>query len=117
MSRFLDGPARGVDLELRRAPLLLRVTRSPSGDWDALDQLDDEPKPDEIIYVYRREGEPTRAMVDWCDKGGRRRGGCREFADYQYVADAPVDAVLRNTDRWRDWAMTAARRRPGNPAT
>jgi len=43
MTRFLDGPAQGETLMLRRAPILLRVTRDPMGNFDGLDQLDDRP--------------------------------------------------------------------------
>ena len=45
MTRFLDGPAAGVLLALRRAPLYLRVVYHAKREepWDALDQLADVP--------------------------------------------------------------------------
>jgi len=58
MTRFLDGPAEGVTLMLRRAPIYLRVVHRGT-EWDALDALDDRPTPDETIYVYVLHGEPT----------------------------------------------------------
>ena len=39
--RFLDGPAKGAILDLRRAPLFLRVVSDvDDGTIDALDRLD-----------------------------------------------------------------------------
>lgn len=49
MIEFLDGPAGNKTLELRRAPVYLRVVIDADGNIDALDQLDDRPKEDERI--------------------------------------------------------------------
>lgn len=95
--RCLDGPAQGVSLSLRRAPILLRVVRGPRGRWDALDQLDDVPRPGESIHVYRLV-PGTRSFM--CI----RPGGCFEHGDYTHVSDAPAEETLRDTDRWRAWA-------------
>lgn len=51
MTTFKDGPAEGRTLLLRRAPTLLRVVQE-DGEFDALDQLNDEPGPRESIYCY-----------------------------------------------------------------
>lgn len=45
MTTFTDGPAAETVLELRRAPKFLRVVRDADGTVDALDQLNDTPKP------------------------------------------------------------------------
>ncbi len=52
MLTFLDGPAAGLSLLCARAPLLIRVVRSPSGRFDALDQVGDAPEFGERIFVY-----------------------------------------------------------------
>lgn len=58
MTRFEDGPAAGVNLSLRRAPMFLRVVQNnQTGEWDALDQLDDTPEKNETIFVYKVHGE------------------------------------------------------------
>ena len=63
MTRFLDGPAAGNALMLRRAPLFLRVTiDAAGGKVDALDQLDDDPQDGETVHVYRQL-PGTRSMV------------------------------------------------------
>lgn len=100
MTRFLDGPAAGVVLSLKRAPLLLRVVRAVGGDWDALDQLADTAGPDEAITVYARASAPFSGHVNL----GRK--GCVWFkaADYRVLAVQPADAAVRTNAAWRAWA-------------
>jgi len=69
MTTFKDGPAKGQTLMLRRAQMFLRVVQDPKGTWDALDQPDDTPKPEERLYAYRIDGQP--AMAHYCIRGGR----------------------------------------------
>jgi hypothetical protein len=109
--RYLDGPAAAClgGLLLRRAPLYLRVTRSPEGKWDALDQLTDTPAPGEVLYAYRRQSQSGAYFLDWTE-GGRRRGGCFVQATYVFVPEQPPDAVMRDTQQWRAWARTQAKR-------
>lgn len=101
MSRFVDGPAEGKSLLLRRAPKLLRVTRSDAGEIDALDQLDDRPKPNETITVYERVTTPSTVHINM-------RGGCGRYqiADYRQTSRQPDDATARSTAAWRAWAST-----------
>lgn len=109
MIRFLDGPAAGRSLMLRRAPLYLRaVWDAVNQKWDALDQLTDLPAPGEMIVVYRRTGEPSAAFIDWTEKG-RRRGGCFAVAEYALVSDQPDDATTRLTKSWRKWCWAQVR--------
>jgi hypothetical protein len=62
VTRFIDGPAAGTVLSLKRSPLFLRAVQDPlDGKWDALDQLDDAPRPGERIVVYRKTED--RGMV------------------------------------------------------
>ena len=114
MIRFLDGPAAGVTLVLRRAPLLLRVvSRAPArGDrdlfgglaWDALDQLGDEPRAGETIHVYLRVGDVTKGFLDWHDGRGRR-GTAFCSTDYRHVAEQPGDSHTRTKAAWRAWCV------------
>lgn len=95
MSKFLDGPAAGSALMLRRAPVFLRaVIDESTGKVDALDQMDDTPGPSERVHVYRRVGEPIHACV--------RPGGCYELGDYRHVPDVD-ERLVRVTEDWRRW--------------
>jgi hypothetical protein len=99
MCWFRDGPAADVKLMLARAPLLLRVTRSPDGTWDALDQLADTPAFDEVITVYRRATLPSNVHVN-----ARGRCGWFQIAEYRVVDPQPRDEQVRTTTAWRRWA-------------
>jgi len=103
MIRFLDGPAAGVNLVLRRAPIMLRVVRSAAGEWDALDQLDDEPAAGEAVYVYRLQGDAGWMHIDYRDKAGRRRGETRMTGDYRYVEAQPGDQHTLTNAAWVAW--------------
>jgi len=100
MTTFLDGPAAGVVLGLKRAPVLLRVVRAVGGDWDALDQLTDSAAPDEAITVYARASEPFSAHVNM----GRKGCFWFESAEYRVLAVQPADAAVRTNAAWRAWA-------------
>jgi hypothetical protein len=102
--RFLNGPAVGVFLQLRRAPLYLRVTMNRDRKWDALDQPDDMPGGDEVVIAHRRVSEVGTCHVDYTDKQGRRRGAWYVSADYVLCETQPLDEVLRDKDRWAEWA-------------
>ena len=99
--RFLDGPACGTILALKRAPLFLRVVIDADGTVDALDQLDDEPKPTEGIFVYIRDGKPSTYHV-LCTP--RRLSGWHLDADYRLYAEQPGDEETRDNHAWRKWA-------------
>jgi hypothetical protein len=99
--RFLDGPAKGTVLNLQRAPLQFRVVIDRDGTVDALDQLDDSPKPSEAIHVYLRQGAATCYHV-LCTP--RRLSGWRVAADYLLYDRQPNDDVARDEHAWREWA-------------
>ena len=104
MIKFLDGPAKGVALQLQRAPIMLRVVQSPDGKWDALDQLKDVAADGEKIFVYRMEGTAGGAFVDGRDpKTGRRFGGYCVVATYRYLAEQPRDEEVRENYAWDQW--------------
>ena len=105
--RFLDGPAAGRSLGLRRVPLFLRVTIDRrSGRVDALDQLDDVPMPGEAVHVYQGDRETLMALPqDWiicvrtADGMGRAATGS---GDYRHRPDVDGEQ-LRDTGAWRAW--------------
>lgn len=96
---FVDGPAAGTRLELRRAPYFLRVVINCAGDVDALDQLDDEPEPDEAIHVYYQSANHGSGIA--CTRGK----GCRTFniSEYKLNAAQPTDEQARDAELWRAW--------------
>lgn len=98
MTRFLDGPAAGKFLPLRRAPVFLRVV-TDGKKWDALDQLDDVPEDNERIFVYLISGPIGRSIV--CARGGR--GGIYMAASYRFFEQQPGDDILRDNEKWREW--------------
>jgi hypothetical protein len=107
MITFRDGPAAGVELMLRRAPTYLRVVRGRTGNWDALDQIDDTPTKGETIFVYRITG--TRSHYHLCARGrGKKASGYYARADYVFVPEQPADAELRETEAWRAWVIKQA---------
>ena len=102
MIKFLDGPAAGQTLLLRRAPRLLRVVRGPSGKFDALDQLDDTPADDETVTVYVL-GPGTPGVVHL--NMGRLGGGWYVIAEYRLHPSQPADWQARETSAWQDWCL------------
>jgi len=102
--RFLDGPAKGSCLSLQRAPLFLRVVVDQDGTVDALDQLDDTPRPTEVIHVYHLASEPARVHV--CRAGGR--GGMGITADYRLYEVQPTDDQARDPEKWPAWCQGQA---------
>ncbi len=100
MDEFRGGPAGGAVLALRRAPRFLRVVIGPAGEVDALDQLDDVPRGDELVEVY--ELADHRGAVHVCARGGHASGWYAS-ATYRFRADIDGQA-LRDTAAWRAWA-------------
>lgn len=116
MVEFIDGPAAGESLALRRIPILLRVVQSRNGKWDALDQLDDEPKPTETIFVYRRRNDLGVSHYHICSRGrGKRESGIYWNAKYAFLPEQPADEEIRGTAAWRRWATDALIQLHGPP--
>ena len=103
MIRFIDGAAVGVELSLRRAPILLRVVRNRAGNWDALDQPNDQATVSESIFVYRLVAEPTWIRVCARGKGGKDLRGYWWSGDYEQLCEQPSDAVMRDNNVWATW--------------
>ena len=105
MIEFIDGPAVGQSLALHRAPKLLRVVRSRQGEWDALDQLNDEPKLSEQIFVYRRRDDlPISKYHLLCSGRAKRATGWYWRASYSAIEPQPGEHDIRDTAAWRAWA-------------
>lgn len=103
VTTFLDGPAEGQALSLKRAPRFLRVVQAAEG-WDALDQLEDTAAAHEKFYAYELEGTVMQCFV--------RPGGLRLIASYRAVKDQPTDGQMRENADWRDWCLAQLRRKP-----
>lgn len=102
MIEMVDGPAIGITLFLKRAPLLLRVCFDPqTKQWDGLDQLADQPAACEQLHVYRRIGKPGALHID----ESRKRCHWYAMAKYVYADPQPSDADMRDTKSWRAWAL------------
>lgn len=121
MTRFKDGPAQDTVLQLARAPLFLRVTQNAAGKFDALDQLDDHPRANESVTVYRKVSDDGTVHVDFRDERGRRRGAWYACATYALATMQPDDATARDTTLWRQWCLDhqrqAAQDAPGSTPT
>ena len=104
MTRFQDGPAVGQALMLHRAARFLRVTKSiVSGvdKWDALDQLEDQPKPNETLFAYEIVNKPIM-----CHVNAGRRTGFYPMAKYKFVNPQPTDADMRTEEAWDAWCKS-----------
>lgn len=114
MTSFIDGPAAGQSLMLRRAAVLLRVTRKRfalSSDpeqqkapvFDALDAPEDTPNADEEIFVYVN----THQRSGNCHVrfGGKQRSasGFYSIADYRLYDVQPADEIMRDNTKWSAW--------------
>lgn len=104
MIRFKNGPAAAKTLRLHRAPLFLRVVIAQDGTVDALDNLDNEPRDDEAIHVYRRDGEPGTVHIDGT-RNGRRFSEWLITAEYRLHREQPTDETARNNVKWTAWAQ------------
>lgn len=107
MTTFLDGPAIGQTLQLRRAPVYLRVTEL-LGAFDGLDQLADEPEPGETLHAYVLAEKPGAMHIlvrGRCATGG----GFWPIAKYRHVTDQPPQETMRDNALWRAWTETQPR--------
>lgn len=113
MTKFLDGPAAGIVLALRRSPTFLRVVRAryareSEQEWDALDQPSDAPRMGEDVHVYRCVSRSGVVCVR-----ARKGGGCFALAEYRYHEAQPDRETGRDTAKWREWATAEAARLKG----
>jgi hypothetical protein len=106
MTKLVGGPAAGVSLSLSRAPMFLRVVRSITQEWDALDLLDDRPSVSEDVFVYKLESHEGTVHVDGRDKKtGKRFSKWLVSATYNFFQYQPTEEELRDTNKWRLWCQ------------
>jgi len=101
MTTFLDGPAQGKTLMLKRAPFFLRVV-IVGGQIDALDQLGDTPRKEEAVHVYIRQPGAMHNAIH-LNTGRKPGGGWFSRADYKLSPVQPDDATARRTATWQRW--------------
>ena len=95
MIKFIGGPAADKVLALKRSPLVLRVVINAAGEVDALDAPDDEAKPRERIYLYMLASDVRVVFI--------RPGGAYPIAEYEFRAEQPDEAIMRDNDKFVDW--------------
>ena len=94
MTKFIDGPAIGIEMALNRTPIMLRVV-DENGTFDALSELNDFPNPREKVYCYVMSAynEATHTCkTGWCPN-----------VEYKLNGIQPTDEIMRNNDLWADW--------------
>lgn len=97
--RFTDGPAAGVCLQLRRAPVMLRMVRDRAGKWDALNELDDEVRAGEEVFLYIVESVSSYHLKS----SMRGASGWWYSGSYRQFPEQVDREIRRNNRRWRDW--------------
>ena len=97
-----DGPAAG-SYSVRRAPFFLRAVVTADGQRDLLDQLQDSPRDDEMVYVYEAEPYSTFDPDMLARVGTFLCPPPAASGRYRYRPDVDGEA-LRSTEAWREWA-------------
>lgn len=108
MTAFIDGPAQGQKLQLRRAPVYLRVTEK-DGKFDGLDQLGDTPEPGETMYAYVLAEQPGAMHLLVRGKEAASRGGIWPIAKYKLFPIQPDQATMRSRADWQEWTYAAGK--------
>ncbi len=96
-------PAGGPGLRGAHAPARVCAGAPAGGHWDALDQLTDQPEPDEKIYAYECVCLPMRGFID-----GSKYRGPYVIAQYKLVSPQPSDTDMRTTAAWHAWTLAHA---------
>jgi hypothetical protein len=101
VSALLQGGTAGTRaLSFARNPAYLRVVVDQDGSVDALDQIEDTPKPTEKIYVYR-QGE----QIFVCGRGTAPTQN-PTFFYFPVPLDAQTLESFRDNEVWRAWCMS-----------
>lgn len=109
--QFVGGPLDGRELSLQRGPLFIRgVVNRGNGRRDALDLLDDEPRPNETVSVYQLVWRTPTSHI--CSRGE----GCTlsYMGTYRWREDVDGEQ-LRDTEAWRAWAQAEGHEHHGVP--
>lgn len=97
-------------LSLARTPKYLRFVMV-GADWktlDALDQLDDSPKPEEHL-IAAVKGDESTVHIDGI-RNGRRFGEWRRCVTYHLVPEQPDQETMRDREKWQAWCLEANRK-------
>jgi hypothetical protein len=106
MTTFVDGPAAGQRLMLRRGVKYIRAVRNRvTGKWDALDQVEDTPGEAEEIFAY--VGKNIGHCHVRASGGG---GGIFSIGSYEFIPEQPTDEQMRNHRMWVAWVEEYDRR-------
>lgn len=107
---------RGKGLMLARTPKYLRfVFDIKANTFDALDQLDDKPKPGEKIVAGIKMNEGS-VHVDGV-RNGRRFGEWYATASYDACEVQPDAETIRDAAKWQAWCLAEAARHKEGAAT
>lgn len=101
MLTFVDGPAAGKTISLRRAPRFLRITRrrfllgmeDPGEEFDGLDQPGDVARHDESLYAYETKKLEGRAHMRFSGKA-KSASGIYDIAEYRFIEPQPADDIM-----------------------
>lgn len=107
MTRFLNGPAEGQTLMLRRAPIFLRVVEK-AGKWDALDQLGDSPESGETLHAYRISKRPQGHV----HLNAGKASGFYSMASYLLCEKQPTAEEMRDSRAWESWCRRMVSNQP-----
>ena len=94
-----DGPCKGTFM-VKRAPVFLRAVIDGKGETDVLDQVEDMPKKNEKIYVYKRVGLENMCHIKMVK---RSESGWYALADYWYMPEVDGEQ-FRDNGEWQQWA-------------
>lgn len=99
MIKFKEGPAGGLILSLKAAPLFLRAVYNGKA-WDALDQATDQPTKRESIFVYKRVSDVQMWHMKFSNS---KENGYYASAEYEYLKDQPAESIMRYNGQWQQW--------------
>lgn len=100
MTTFEDGPAKGQQARLSRAPQYLRLTEATPGHWEPLVLIEDLPEAGARVVAYELVGEPQ-----WVRVTREGRSEVTFAGTYRLVDPQPTDTILRINALWQEWAL------------
>jgi len=98
--KLISGPADGQTVAIDRAPFFLRIVQDSDGRIDALNELSDQIREDEVAHAYWCDEIIGRVHV--CCRGGRG-SGWRTIGTWRHLDEQPPQEVLRSNVAWAHW--------------
>lgn len=109
VARFEGGVAGGLNFQVTRVPLLLRIAvelRVYGDEFRALDAIGSAPTDRESVVIYRASGQPSVSFVDGRDpKTGERMGWQQTEVTYVPFAEKLDRGVPRTWETWERWCV------------